>query len=65
MKDSGLNPTRDLTTRPCFPTISSIYSPQEAKHMSRHSFKRQLVHMSVCVYRDMKHAGSLESKKDT
>lgn len=33
MKDSGLDPTRDMTTRPCFPTISSICSPWEAKYV--------------------------------
>lgn len=29
MKDSGFEPTRDMTTRPCFPTICSIYKQQE------------------------------------
>ena len=36
----------------------------EHAHAYEHAGRFQLVHMSVCVHRDMKHAGSLESMKD-
>ena len=36
----------------------------ECHSISKLCFIEQLVHMSACVHRDMKHMGSLESMKD-